>query len=143
MRRSALRPGHSEILLQVQPAVLGTPLASVCEPTSGALTESCPHEAWLTLQLDEHFWDTYDKFTFRISWPASVRIALPLVSNSPFIVRRAGIVTGGLFHSDILTGTTCKADGGTRAAWHDTREVRPNSRGGHRSAHAVVHGLPT
>ncbi|KAH9926428.1 uncharacterized protein B0H18DRAFT_1118927 [Fomitopsis serialis] len=57
-----------EKLLRVPPALLGTPLADVCQDSPGA---SCAHELGLTLRLDDPAWSAYSRFTLRISWSAS------------------------------------------------------------------------
>ncbi|OBZ68591.1 hypothetical protein A0H81_11550 [Grifola frondosa] len=66
-----LRYGAAESLWKVQPAPLHTPLASVCAQGSGFPTKSCPNEIWVILDLDNPEWESYSKFTLRLSWPAS------------------------------------------------------------------------
>ena len=42
----------------------------------------CPHDLWLALDLDHGgSWTHYDRFTLRVSWPASVS-----TTNTPFII---------------------------------------------------------
>jgi hypothetical protein len=53
-------------------AALNTPLRTMCE-VDGSSAENCPHEIWLVLSIDSQGWYAYDKFTLRVSWPASVR----------------------------------------------------------------------
>ncbi|KAJ7733582.1 hypothetical protein DFH07DRAFT_134632 [Mycena maculata] len=61
------------------PAPLGTLPQDICSPPSARhlnLTSSdavapCPHELWLTLDLDEAAHTRYTKFTLRLSWVAS------------------------------------------------------------------------
>ena len=71
--RPVLSPSHEEALLHVQPAPVGTPIASVCEPVSKHKSGGCPHETWLAVDLDASPWLSYSKFTLRVSWPAMVR----------------------------------------------------------------------
>ena len=73
--RTTLSADDPEKLWRIQPAPLGTPFADVCPGLPGGSEgseESCPHEHWLTLRLDDPAWSTYSRFTLRISWPASV-----------------------------------------------------------------------
>ncbi|KAH9885441.1 hypothetical protein C8Q73DRAFT_795858 [Cubamyces lactineus] len=65
-----LSPLHAQVLLRVSPAPTDTPIASVCEPISGNIPGDCPHETWLTVDLDASPWLSYSKFTLRVSWPA-------------------------------------------------------------------------
>ncbi|KAJ8472333.1 hypothetical protein ONZ51_g8584 [Trametes cubensis] len=65
-----LSPSPEEALLHVQPAPVGTPIASVCEPVSRHESGGCPHETWLAIDLDASPWLSYSKFTLRVSWPA-------------------------------------------------------------------------
>jgi hypothetical protein len=53
-------------------AALNTPLRTMCQ-VDGSSAENCPHEIWLVLSIDSQGWCAYDKFTLRVSWPASVR----------------------------------------------------------------------
>ncbi|KAJ2917834.1 hypothetical protein MD484_g2549, partial [Candolleomyces efflorescens] len=39
--------------------------------------ETCLQELWIALDLDGESWQSYDKFTLRLSYPASVRSRLP------------------------------------------------------------------
>lgn len=58
----------------VQPAPLGTPLHEVCETdvkSTSASPVACPHELWITLDLDDANWRDYGAFTLRLSWAAS------------------------------------------------------------------------
>ncbi|KIM35632.1 hypothetical protein M413DRAFT_347306 [Hebeloma cylindrosporum] len=32
--------------------------------------QTCPHEVWLSLSVDDEGWKHFDKFTLRLSWPA-------------------------------------------------------------------------
>ncbi|KAL4067226.1 hypothetical protein V8B97DRAFT_937865 [Scleroderma yunnanense] len=71
---ATLNFSHNEQQWSLQPAPLGTPLHEVCEtdnevsPT-GQMT--CPHQVWVTLDLDDSSWANYHAFTLRLSWPAS------------------------------------------------------------------------
>jgi hypothetical protein len=38
----------------------------------------CPHDLWLALDLDGEEWTKYDRFTLRVSWPASVKFPITL-----------------------------------------------------------------
>ncbi|KAI0094990.1 hypothetical protein BDY19DRAFT_915772 [Irpex rosettiformis] len=60
-------PGSAEYLWRYKPAPLDTPLQSVC-----ALRQEppCEHEIWAILDLDSYGWESFHKFTLRISWPA-------------------------------------------------------------------------
>ena len=52
----------------------------------------CPHEFWLVLDLDQDGWKGYDKFTFRLSWPAYVRVSIlyqVFVNNSFYLNKLA------------------------------------------------------
>jgi len=51
---------------RIPPALFGTPLKQVCE---GGTQLVCPHELWFVLDL-RGSWETYHKFTLRISYPA-------------------------------------------------------------------------
>ncbi|KAI0309542.1 hypothetical protein OF83DRAFT_1184093 [Amylostereum chailletii] len=62
------RPSSNEHQFLLDPAPLDTPLDHLCEPHG---TDSCPYELWTTLDLDDDDWTRYDRFTLRISWPAS------------------------------------------------------------------------
>ncbi|KAH7886287.1 hypothetical protein F5I97DRAFT_1247507 [Phlebopus sp. FC_14] len=58
----------------LQPAALHTPLHQVCEmkdENASGNTLSCPHELWVTLDLDDQNWASYATFTLRLSWAAS------------------------------------------------------------------------
>ncbi|EMD32584.1 hypothetical protein CERSUDRAFT_118623 [Gelatoporia subvermispora B] len=76
-----LRPGAAELLRSVEPAPFGTPLGSVCQNSTTA--GSCPHELWLSLDLDSPEWRSYGKFTLRISWPASSPADFAIDIHSP------------------------------------------------------------
>ncbi|EGN93767.1 hypothetical protein SERLA73DRAFT_172053 [Serpula lacrymans var. lacrymans S7.3] len=70
----------------VQPAPLNTPLNEVCEPAYSSLGQapfSCPHELWVTLQLDDEGWRYYSYFTLRLSWPASTPADFSIQIYSP------------------------------------------------------------
>ncbi|EIM83562.1 uncharacterized protein STEHIDRAFT_35284, partial [Stereum hirsutum FP-91666 SS1] len=64
-------PEHNEQQFQVVPAPLNTPLESICGLPDEEVGQTCRHELWLALDLDADAWSSYDKFTLRISWPAS------------------------------------------------------------------------
>jgi len=51
---------------KIPPASFGTPLKQVCPEGQGP----CPHELWFALALGGD-WQTYHKFTLRVSYPAS------------------------------------------------------------------------
>jgi len=72
---TVLNAEDPEWVLEVQPAPLYTPLTNVCEgPDWGddlSGWDQCPHETWLILDLDSSGWESFSKFTLRISWPAS------------------------------------------------------------------------
>ncbi|KAI0814851.1 hypothetical protein BC629DRAFT_1467463 [Irpex lacteus] len=59
-------PNSAEYLWKIKPAVLGTPFHNVCASRQGP----CEHEAWAVLDLDSRGWQSFRKFTIRISWPA-------------------------------------------------------------------------
>lgn len=71
--RPIFDPEHNEQQFQVVPAPLNTPLESICGLPDEEVGQTCRHELWLALDLDADAWSSYDKFTLRISWPASVR----------------------------------------------------------------------
>ena len=79
--RPTLSPGDSERLFALAPAPLGSSIVDVCEPvTSASLTTgvgACPYELWLALGTHEEAWAGFDKFTLRVSWPASVSCPAP------------------------------------------------------------------
>ncbi|KAI0313219.1 hypothetical protein OF83DRAFT_573168 [Amylostereum chailletii] len=62
------RSSSNEHQFLLDPAPLDTPLDHICEPHG---TDPCPYELWTTLDLDDDGWTRYDRFTLRISWPAS------------------------------------------------------------------------
>ncbi|OCH93002.1 hypothetical protein OBBRIDRAFT_725683 [Obba rivulosa] len=76
-----LRPGAAEVLWRLQPAPLGTPLDNICQHTNPA--GSCPHELWLSLDLDSREWRSYGRFTLRVSWPASSPADFSIDIHSP------------------------------------------------------------
>ncbi|KIJ66504.1 hypothetical protein HYDPIDRAFT_166709 [Hydnomerulius pinastri MD-312] len=59
----------------LQPAALHTPLHRMCETDEGISSSGyplpCPHELWVTLDLDDKNWVSYSAFTLRLSWAAS------------------------------------------------------------------------
>jgi len=61
---------HNERQWSITPAPVGTPLRQVCENDSPKKIP-CPHEWWIVLDLTQGDWDSYSKFTLRLSWPAS------------------------------------------------------------------------
>ncbi|KAF8167266.1 hypothetical protein B0H34DRAFT_8845 [Crassisporium funariophilum] len=70
-----LSPESSTLMMNVSSAPLGTVLPqSICanldrwHPVENV--ETCPHELWVVLELDQDTWRAYDKFTLRISWAA-------------------------------------------------------------------------
>lgn len=80
--RPILNQSHNELQWNIIPAPLGTPLGLVCQPNRNPRLEVngssvpwkyCPHELWIALDLMQGGWDIYNKFTVRLSWPASVR----------------------------------------------------------------------
>lgn len=71
---ATLNSSHNERRWAVQPAPLGTPLHEVCETdmkSTSASPVACPHELWVTLNLDDANWRDYRAFTLRLSWAAS------------------------------------------------------------------------
>jgi len=62
---------HNERQWNITPAPVGTPLRQVCEHDSPKEYLACVHEWWVVLDLTQGGWDSYSKFTLRISWPAS------------------------------------------------------------------------
>ncbi|KAI0673920.1 hypothetical protein C8Q78DRAFT_1076872 [Trametes maxima] len=66
-----LGSNRPQALLRILPAPLDTSIEAVCEPTTASTSKQCPHEQWLVLDLDEPKWLQYQKFTLRVSWPAS------------------------------------------------------------------------
>ncbi|KAH9947087.1 hypothetical protein B0H21DRAFT_363002 [Amylocystis lapponica] len=67
---NVLQHAEAEKYWKLLPAPLGTALEDVCETARYSLN-SCPHELWVVLDLDDSEWRRYSKFTLRISWPAS------------------------------------------------------------------------
>ncbi|KAJ6541915.1 hypothetical protein B0H19DRAFT_1175173 [Mycena capillaripes] len=70
-----LRP-HTSTHWTLARAPLGTPLASVCaipnaNSTLGQDNTPCPYELWLALDLPEDAENVYERWTLRLSWPAS------------------------------------------------------------------------
>ncbi len=87
--RTVLHAGTNEIIVRDRiPAPLldahSDPLCDedVMDPFSGTSNLQCPYDLWLVLDLDSDGrhghngdsaeWKTYDRFTLRVSWPASV-----------------------------------------------------------------------
>ncbi|KAI6133689.1 hypothetical protein EDD17DRAFT_1566012 [Pisolithus thermaeus] len=71
---ATLNASHNERRWAVQPAPFGTPLHDVCEADMKSTLASpmkCPHELWITLNLDDTNWKGYRAFTLRLSWAAS------------------------------------------------------------------------
>lgn len=84
--RPIFDPEHNKRQFRVIPAPLNTPLESICGLPVEEVGQTCLHELWLALDLDADAWSTYDKFTLRISWPASVRPSyLALQSSLRFL----------------------------------------------------------
>ncbi|EGO19138.1 hypothetical protein SERLADRAFT_480384, partial [Serpula lacrymans var. lacrymans S7.9] len=85
-KRPLLHYAQNEGQWSVQPAPLNTPLNEVCEPAYSSLGQapfSCPHELWVTLQLDDEGWRYYSYFTLRLSWPASTPADFSIQIYSP------------------------------------------------------------
>ncbi|KAI6015662.1 hypothetical protein EDC04DRAFT_577588 [Pisolithus marmoratus] len=71
---TALNSSHNERRWAVQPAPFGTPLHEICKTDVESTSTSpltCPHELWVTLNLDDTNWKDYRAFTLRLSWAAS------------------------------------------------------------------------
>ena len=126
IRRTILHAGANEIIVRDRtPAPLlgaGAPPNSLCDNAEDVVNSfillshssrpACPHDLWLVLDLDgdgkngyEHSngdsaWKSYDRFTLRVSWPASVSPPLPyttpllLLSNVHFIFQKKVSCTG-------------------------------------------------
>ena len=71
----------SELSFKVTPAPLDTALQSICEEPP--VTNSCAHQLWITLDLDDPRWRSFSKFTLRLSWPAFVSTSC---SNSSCVI---------------------------------------------------------
>ncbi|KAN0130046.1 hypothetical protein V8E53_012200 [Lactarius tabidus] len=65
---TVLHAGNDEIIVRhITPAA---PHAPPCADDDAP--NECPHDLWLTLDLDhDGTWTHYDRFTLRVSWPAS------------------------------------------------------------------------
>ncbi|KAH7915740.1 hypothetical protein BJ138DRAFT_1169765 [Hygrophoropsis aurantiaca] len=73
---TTLHYAHNERQWTLQPALIDTNLKQVCEPDYDSVSPEnspflCPHEVWVTLNLDDQSWRAYSRFTLRLSWPAS------------------------------------------------------------------------
>jgi hypothetical protein len=81
--RLKLDQNSNERQWTILPAAIGTSLKHVCQPDRSSRPEvngssvpwrTCPHELWITLDLMQGGWDVYNKFTVRLSWPASASL---------------------------------------------------------------------
>lgn len=83
--RPKLTARSSTLQLNILSAPLGSALPqAIC----GSLHQwqpgnprPCPHELWLSLNLDDEEWKDFDKYTLRLSWPAFVSIQLSFYLN--------------------------------------------------------------
>jgi hypothetical protein len=91
-------PLSSERRWDILPARLHTPPDHVCADKPW---HDCPHDLWLAFDFEHPQWTRFSKFTFRISWPASVR---PLShTTSPPLPFRAKITRQTSSHRQIFT----------------------------------------
>ncbi|KAI0275377.1 hypothetical protein BC834DRAFT_965762 [Gloeopeniophorella convolvens] len=71
---ATLRAGANELIREVVPAPRGTVRDALCalaeQSEEGETEHRCAHDLWLGLDLGEP-WGRYDRFTLRVSWPAS------------------------------------------------------------------------
>ena len=81
--RPKLTASSSTLQLNIISAPLGSVLPqAICrslDQWQPEKPEPCPHELWLSLNLDDEEWKIFDKFTLRLSWPAFVSIQLPFL----------------------------------------------------------------
>jgi len=61
---------QNEARWELMPAPLHTAIQQVCEPLF-LNDHHCPHELWVTLDMDHTTWGRFSRFTLRLSWPAS------------------------------------------------------------------------
>ncbi|OSD01230.1 hypothetical protein PYCCODRAFT_1436723 [Trametes coccinea BRFM310] len=92
-----IEPSNSQLMLQMQPAPVDTPITTLCEPVLGQAIGECDHEAWLRLDLDTPSWSSCSKFTFRISWPANYPTDFYIDIHSP---ESLAAVLHGAVHSN-------------------------------------------
>ncbi|KAI0319490.1 hypothetical protein OF83DRAFT_1054909 [Amylostereum chailletii] len=79
--RSVCRASSNEHQFLLDPASLDTPLDRVCESN---VSTPCPHELWTVLDLEYISWTRYDRFTLRLSWPASSPADFSITFYTPF-----------------------------------------------------------
>ncbi|CAL1694848.1 unnamed protein product [Somion occarium] len=65
----------------INPAPLSSTLDDVC--SDSGFGSPCPHELWVTLDLDSKVWDRFSKFTLRLSWPASSPADFLITTHPP------------------------------------------------------------
>ena len=68
--------------------------------------DECPHEIWLVLDIDSWSSTHYERFTLRVSWPASVRVSPSLFSHHFFVTFHAHIARRGRSAAPVPRGRT-------------------------------------
>jgi len=100
------RPKLSARSSTLQLNILSAPLGSALpQAICGSLhqwqpgdPQPCPHELWLSLDLDDEEWKDFNKFTLRLSWPAFVSIRLSFLLEHHSGIRHGHTASNSDYH---------------------------------------------
>ena len=108
--RPKLTAKSSTLQLNIVSAPLGSALPqAICDSLDQwqpGNTQSCPHELWLSLHLDDEEWKIFDKFTLRLSWPAFVSIRLAFILEHHSGIRRGHTASNSDYHGHLRPNFT-------------------------------------
>ena len=89
--------------------IIPAPRDAPCTDTN--VPNECPHDLWLALDLDhDATWTHYDRFTLRVSWPASVSTStLPITHDYSYTSQHPATVAISLHPPPTLESASTHA----------------------------------